>query len=440
MTGRIRAALVAAVTIAGAGRVAPAAAGQFNVLNYGAVCDSPQVDSTPGFQAALDAAANADGGTVWVPRCRFWFNGNLVMGHGVALAGEGIGPYDPYWYPDAFTQGPTLLPRATTAGGTGFITVGGTNSAVENLLFFYPDQAGPLATEPDVYPPTLRITGPSKITGCLFANSYIAIQVLVGRVYLENLHIGAFKNDIIVDSASDVVRISRVLASVFWDYGLGPPQPIDYWVLQNGTGITSYKVDRLSIQDVLIHYRNVGIAFLDSPLVYGGTTYGAASDVDLDMVNYGVVAKALNLASGFQFTNLSVGAEISGAHMIWLQAGGVAPHVPRIVVNGGSNRTSWQQPLRIDAGTLLVRDVIGLNPIGRLPAFGIRAPALPSSGVPYVSKLPAEGRVTISGGSVSDVQIGGHSTGLTSGMFVVAPGETITLFYSSPPSWTWFLN
>ena len=434
------AAIVAALSVAGTGAVSPACAGEFNVIDYGAVCDDPLQDSTPSFQAALNAAASVNGGTVWVPRCRFWFDGSLAMGNGVALAGQGIGPYDPYWYPSAFTQGPTLMPRASTASGPAFISINGTSSAVQNLLFYYPEQAGPLDAVPDVYPPTLLVRGTSKITGCLFVNSYIAIHVMVGRVFLEKLHIGGLKNDIIVDTAPDLVRISQVTMSIFWDFGLAPPQALDYWVLQNGTGITSYLADSLSIHDINIHFRNVGIAFRNSPVVYGGTTYGKASDVDLDSVNYGVVAEALNTHAGFQFTNLNVGPEIFGGHMIWLKTGGVPPHAPKMVVTGGSTRANWQQTLRVDAGTLIVRDIIGLNPIGHLPALGIRAPTLPTSGVPYVSNLPTDGRVTISGGSVSDVLIGGQSTGLTSGMFEVAPGEAISVIYSSPPTWQWFLK
>jgi len=431
---------VASLAVLAGTTAVSAGVGEYNVLDFGAVCDDPSQDSTPSFQAAINTAAAADGGMVWVPRCRFWFDGNLVIHHGVELVGRGVGPPDPFWYPSAFTQGPTLMPRATTASGLAFITVAGTNTAVQNLLFFYPDQVGPLGLQPDFYPPTLLITGPSKISGCTFVNSYTAIHVKVGRVYLERLHVGGFKHDIIVDNAADVVRISEVIMSIFWDYGLPWPQPIDHWVLQHGTGITSYKVDSLSIHDILIHYRNTGIAFLNSPTVYGGVTYGKASDIDIDGVNYGVIADALYHNVGFQFTNLNVGSEISGTHMIWLREGAVPPHTPRIVVNGGSTRNEWQKPLRVDAGTLVVHDVIGLNPIGHLPAAGIRAPTLPASGVPYVSRLPANARVTISGGSVLDVQIGGHSTGLTSGMFPLAPAESITVFYSSPPSWDWFLN
>jgi hypothetical protein len=315
------------------------------------------------------------------------------------------------------------------------------NSAVQDLIFFYPEQVGPSASEPDVYPPTLLVYGPSKVTGCLLVNSYVGIHVLVGRVFLEKLHIGSYKNDIIVDSAYDVVHISQVAASVFWDFDMLPPQQIDQWVFANGTGITSFKADSLSLHDVIVHGRNIGIAFLDSPLVYGGTTYGKGSDIDLDAVRHGLVVESTRAQFGFFFTNLLIGPEgENGAHMIWLKEGAVPPNTPHIVWNGGGAHGAWGQELRVDAGKLIVRDVVGVNPIGRLPALGIRAPVLPASGVPYVSNLPADGRVMISGGSVSDVRIGGHSTGLTSGMFLVSPGESIAVVYSSPPAWSWFLN
>ena len=440
---RPRVALAGVLAFLGLGAIVPAGAAQLDVLQYGAVCDDPTKDSTPHFQAALDAAASLGGGTVSVPNCRFWFEGNLVIKNNVALAGEGTGPYDVFFNPGDFTQGPTLLPKKSTASGPAFIHVNGTNSAVKDLLFFYPEQAPPSAVEPDVYPPTILVSQPSKITGCLLANSYVGVHILVGRVFVEKMHIGAYKNDIIVDSAFDVVRISQVTMSIFWDYLLPPPQQIDHWVLQNGTAITAYKVDSLAIHEVQVVFRNIGIAFLDSPTVYGGVAYGRGSDIDLDTVRYGVVARSLQVVVGFVFTNLFVGPALPWAdavNVIWLQAGGVPPHAPRVLVNGGSIRGVWRQTLRVDAGTLHVRDVLGLNPIGRLPALGLTAPVLPASGVPYVSKQPAEARVMISGGSVSDVRIGGKSTGLTSGMFLISPGESIAVVYTNPPTWAWFLN
>jgi hypothetical protein len=65
---------------------------------------------------------------------------------------------------------------------------------------------------------------------------------------------------------------------------------------------------------------------------------------------------------------------------------------------------------------------------------------LPPSGIPYWSNMPADAQVSISGGSVQDVLIGGQSAGLTSGMFAVAPGKSIAVVYTSAPTWNWFLQ
>jgi hypothetical protein len=137
---------------------------------------------------------------------------------------------------------------------------------------------------------------------------------------------------------------------------------------------------------------------------------------------------------------VEVAPQNGAGSIVWLPAGGA--HTPKVEVAGGSNIQGgvWAEPLKVEAGTLLVRDMINLNPIGRLPALGIAAPALPASGVPYVSSMPANAQVYISGGSVQDVRIGGQSTGLTSGNFAVAPGQSITVVYTSAPTWDWFLD
>jgi hypothetical protein len=124
--------------------------------------------------------------------------------------------------------------------------------------------------------------------------------------------------------------------------------------------------------------------------------------------------------------------------MIWLPAGGA--HPPQVVVEGGVAWAFGPEPLQVEAGTLIVHDMVGLNPIGRLPALGIAAPTLPASGVPYVSSMPADAQVDISGGAVQDVRIDGQSTGLTSGNVAVAPGQSIAVVYTSAPTWAWLLD
>lgn len=415
----------------------------YNVLDYGAKPDQPSFDNTSNFQRAMDAAAAAGGGTVLVPFGRFWFAGNLSIGANVAIAGAGVGPFDPPSDPTVSTVAPTLLPTSTS--GSAFISVNGDNSALQNLLFHYPNQLRPDApgvdaSGPIAYPPTVLVMQPTKIFGCSFDNSYIAIQLMVGRVYLENLQIGGYKNDIVIDNAEDFVHINHIEATVFWDTSLGLafPQPIDTWVANNSVALLTYRMDSLELDDFDLFWRGTGIAFLDSPRGYG-TTYGRGANIDIDSVQYGVVAKSLTENVGFSFTNLVIGPQNGmGTNMIWLPAGGA--HTPSVVVEGGSTRGSWIQPLKVDAGTLLVRDMVGLNPIGGLPALGIAAPTLPPSAIPYVSTMPADAQVFINGGTVEDVLIGGQSTGLISGNFGVAPGQSITVIYTSAPTWDWVLD
>jgi len=80
-----------------------------------------------------------------------------------------------------------------------------------------------------------------------------------------------------------------------------------------------------------------------------------------------------------------------------------------------------------------IQNNIGFNPVGNVPS-----PTMPASGVALTNPYPYTCRIAISGGSVSNIAIDGFYTGLTGGMFVLGPGETIILNYSVAPSWTWF--
>lgn len=77
---------------------------------------------------------------------------------------------------------------------------------------------------------------------------------------------------------------------------------------------------------------------------------------------------------------------------------------------------------------------IGYNPVGHLTA----QPAMPATTVAYTNTSNVDCTVYISGGTVNAIAIGGTATSLTSGMFRVAAGQTITLTYSAAPTWQWF--
>jgi hypothetical protein len=94
----------------------------------------------------------------------------------------------------------------------------------------------------------------------------------------------------------------------------------------------------------------------------------------------------------------------------------------------------------VDAGTLRVRDVIDSTPSASCPRVAYRRDPARLGRSLREQSSPRRSRVMLSGGSVSQVLIGAQPTGLTSGMFLVSPGESITIVYSSPPAWSWFLN
>jgi len=85
------------------------------------------------------------------------------------------------------------------------------------------------------------------------------------------------------------------------------------------------------------------------------------------------------------------------------------------------------------SASMTVRDDVGFNPQGALGP-----PAVPASTVAYTNAYMVDCQVYITGGTVTVIAIGSFTTGLTSGMFIVPAGQTITITYSSVPTWTWY--
>ena len=85
------------------------------------------------------------------------------------------------------------------------------------------------------------------------------------------------------------------------------------------------------------------------------------------------------------------------------------------------------------SATFVLKDNPGYNPVGVLGP-----PAVPASTVAYTNAYGVDAQVFITGGTVTVIKIGSFTTGLTSGMFVVPAGQTITITYSSVPTWTWY--
>lgn len=292
-----------------------AAVGAQGVLNvtdarFGAVSrafDDPLVDDTLAFQKAIDTQSAKGGGMVNVPPGIYWFNGTLTIPNNIVLSGETPGPFDPSQMtgkqdPSNTPIGAAVLVIRGIPASQAFIRMAWYNSCVQNLFFFYSDQVPLEAKSPKAMAPTIGIErGAARVVGCSFMNSYVAIDVRQGRVLLHDLNIGAFAAGIVIDGAGDTVRVDTVTIHPFYRIWTGRmpknrPGNIEQWVFENGYGIISKKVDNLQLRDVMVLSRFCGLRLEASAQ---GATFGNASGLQFDSVQYGIIASATKPGAGF---------------------------------------------------------------------------------------------------------------------------------------------
>ena len=183
-----------------------------NVLQFGAD-KTGRVDATNAFQTALDAAATPGGGTVWVPRGKYLFRGNLRVPAGGTLKGSWnsvpshIGLRNP-GFPKPGEGGTTLLVTANAgkSDGPAFLTLSH-NATVQGVVIFYPEQT----PSPKPYP--FAIASKAKNPAILdveLLNPYQGIEMngaerpLIRNVTGQPLRIGVLTDGItdIGDDAS----------------------------------------------------------------------------------------------------------------------------------------------------------------------------------------------------------------------------------------------
>jgi len=80
-----------------------------------------------------------------------------------------------------------------------------------------------------------------------------------------------------------------------------------------------------------------------------------------------------------------------------------------------------------------IRNLKGFNATDK-----IVTPAMPTSGTPVTNNFGVPARVFINGGTVNTIAINGVASGFTTGaMLTLNPSESITINYTSAPSWNW---
>ncbi len=186
-----------------------------NARDFGALGDG-KTDDTAAISAALDAAREAGGGIVWLPRGNYRVATHLSVPDDVTLQGV-------WTVPTAWTQlkGTTLLAEEGKGSEDGppFITLG-RNATLKGLTIFYPEQ-DPNDLQP--YPWCVASSGADdpSIVDVLMVNPYRAVDFATrnsGRHYIRNLYGQPLRTGISVDKCYDVGRIENVHFWPFWTW------------------------------------------------------------------------------------------------------------------------------------------------------------------------------------------------------------------------------
>jgi hypothetical protein len=291
-------------------------------------------DATALIQAALDTAALTTGVVRLLPGL-YPVAGALSIPAGAALQGTSQGPFEPLHVMTATPKAATLL---LTGVGSG-IALMGYGSSLSDVLIHYPNQVAPTALAPiTTYPPAIVMSAPSSVRRITITNALDGMRVHCGRCSIHDSNIGAMRYGITVDGPQDWVDIANIVQSVWWDIeaGLPHPQPIDAWVMGNSIGLNTGRADSLHVRGMLVFRRRGGISFGVGPT---GSGYGSFSDIDLDGVQYGVVAHSL-APPGAMFSNLNVAAAAGmGQTAFFYMAGG--PAQPRLFLSNVITRGTW---------------------------------------------------------------------------------------------------
>lgn len=325
-------------TITATDKSTPSITGSSNSINVGALADAFPVewfgakgdgktDDTAAIQNAINAAAAAGGGSVVLKVARYFTTGTFLVPDGVVLCGTVEGPFDVKGVDPASTAiAPTLM--VTNTSGPFLTLAGNGSSGVTDLLFHYPNQVKTSASAPTVYPYTILLQS-GMVARLTATNAYNFLDVENGRDMAQDLYIGAFNIGIHIDHTQNPLTLHNVHNGVFWDEveNASYPTSIDNWVLNNGTALVVNRMDGLEVHDFYVFSRSAGMLLTDSPDTSQDRRngWGEGNNIDLETVQYGIIAIGSTSPGGYQFTNLQVAASGIGQAAVQLRAGGTNP-------------------------------------------------------------------------------------------------------------------
>ena len=287
----VRDARLAPIVLAGAclavataiGGEAPArgeSADRYDVRGHGAVGDG-KTDDTGAFQKALDAAAQAGGGTVYAPRGNYVFAGCLNVPNGVTLAGmwQSVPAHNGLrdrGLPKPTDDGTTFLVTggAGAEEGPAFITLN-TNSTLRGVVIYYPEQHADAAPKPYPYAIAMRGKNPAVLAVELL-NPYNGIDATRNERHLiRDVHGQPIRRGVLVDAIYDIGRIENVHFNPWWSMKPGLFQ----WQMQNGEAFIFGRSDWQYVFNTFCFGYKVGYKFIASGTgVCNGNFLGIGAD------------------------------------------------------------------------------------------------------------------------------------------------------------------
>lgn len=235
----------------------------FIVKQFGAVGDG-KTDDTAAFQKALDAAAQAGGGTVYAPRGNYFFAGHLNVPNAVTLAGlwQSVPAHNGIrnpGLPKPTDDGTTFLVTegAGNEDGAAFITLN-TNSTLKGVVLYYPEQN--VDDEPKPYPWAIAMRGKNPaVLAVEMLNPYNGIDATGNERHLiRDVHGQPLRRGVLVDNIYDIGRIENVHFNPWWSM----KPKLFQWQMEHGEAFIFGRSDWQYVYNTFCFGYNVGYKFI----------------------------------------------------------------------------------------------------------------------------------------------------------------------------------
>jgi hypothetical protein len=237
----------------------------YSVRDYGAKGNGTN-DDTAAFQKALDAAAQAGGGTVLADRGNYFFAGHLNVPNAVTLQGIWKSVPSHLGFRDRDREKPTddgttflITENEGNEGGAPFIRLND-NSTLSGVVLFYPLQKA--AVPPKAYPYAIATRGKNPaVLDVEMLNPYNGIDTSGSeRHLLCNISGQPLRRGVYVDNILDIGRIENVHFNPWWS-GAGNSAAYQ-WQMENGEAFIFGRSDWEYVLNTFCFGYKVGYKFI----------------------------------------------------------------------------------------------------------------------------------------------------------------------------------